>query len=256
MLFADEAGVPDDALFAETAYGFYWTEGLKGVGWAKDAVPTLKGGSTVGIPSPPAVWVPGAQPGGQTVTPEIEDAEALQGFNRGWTLPAQPDGLRNGPRWKLVGNAVTVDVSEWLGRRLAQPGEPILDGRPLSKTQWPTDCGLGRKRKGLGLPAFDVGRTSAIRPSARRPRSRSGRATKPPSNRGLHLQGRAQHLTVRSRLPARAQRPPSSADRGTRRGFVDSYSCQPVGAENHVTVSDQRLRSGPTSTSPRRARPG
>ena len=28
--------------FTDTAYGFYWTEGLTGVGWAKDAVPTLK----------------------------------------------------------------------------------------------------------------------------------------------------------------------------------------------------------------------
>ena len=34
--------------------GFYWTEGLRGLGWAHDAVPTLKGGSTIGIPSRPA----------------------------------------------------------------------------------------------------------------------------------------------------------------------------------------------------------
>jgi len=38
--------------------GFYWTEGLRGLGWAVDAVPTLKGGSTIGIPSPPALWDP------------------------------------------------------------------------------------------------------------------------------------------------------------------------------------------------------
>ena len=30
-------------------------EGLRGLGWAVDAVPTLKGGSTIGIPSPPAI---------------------------------------------------------------------------------------------------------------------------------------------------------------------------------------------------------
>jgi len=117
---------------------FYWTEGLTGVGWAKDAIPTLKGGSTVGIPSPPAVWVPSAQPGRQIVTPVIEDAEALQGFPRGWTEPAQPDGRRNGPRWKLVGNALTVGMSRWLGCRLAEPGEPILDGQPFDKVRWPT----------------------------------------------------------------------------------------------------------------------
>lgn len=37
----------------ELGCGFYWTEGLRGLGWAIDAVPTLKGGSGLGIPSPP-----------------------------------------------------------------------------------------------------------------------------------------------------------------------------------------------------------
>ena len=41
------------------ACGFYWTEGVRGLGWAIDAVPTLKGGSTIGIPSPPAMWCVG-----------------------------------------------------------------------------------------------------------------------------------------------------------------------------------------------------
>jgi DNA (cytosine-5)-methyltransferase 1 len=138
VLFADEAGEPEADWFDSTAFGFYWTEGLTGVGWAKDAVPTLKGGSSVGIPSPPAIWVPTAAAGRQIVTPVIEDAEAMQGFDRGWTEAAQPDGKRNGPRWKLVGNAVTVGVAEWLGGRLARPGEPILDGVSFDKRRWPT----------------------------------------------------------------------------------------------------------------------
>ena len=37
-----------------STYGFYWTEGKRGLGWARDAIPTLKGGSRIGIPSPPA----------------------------------------------------------------------------------------------------------------------------------------------------------------------------------------------------------
>ncbi len=151
VLFADEAGEPDPSWFGDTAYGFYWTEGLTGVGWAKDAVPTLKGGSSVGIPSPPAIWVPSAPAGHQIVTPIIEDAEALQGFPRGWTEPAQPDGKRNGPRWKLVGNAVTVGVSAWLGSRLAYPGEPIVDGRPFDKRRWPT-CAWGGHGKAWASP--------------------------------------------------------------------------------------------------------
>mgnify|MGYP001172151239 CR=1 FL=1 len=39
-------------------YGFYWTEGRWGIGWAKEGVPPIKGGSTIGIPSPPAIWIP------------------------------------------------------------------------------------------------------------------------------------------------------------------------------------------------------
>lgn len=146
VLFADEAGEPDPDWFVDTAFGFYWTEGLGGLGWARDAVPTLKGGSTVGIPSPPAVWVPSEPAGRQILTPAIEDAEAMQGFPRGWTAPAQPDGKRNGPRWKLIGNAVTVDVAAWLGSRLALPGDPIREGRPFDKQRWPTAAWGGQGR--------------------------------------------------------------------------------------------------------------
>ncbi len=123
VLFADNADPPDVSTFRDDAFGFYWTEGLRGLGWARDSVPPLKGGSAVGIPSPPGIWMPGAPPGMRIVTPSIEDAEALQGFERGWTKPATPHAARNGPRWKLVGNAVTVGVAEWLVDRLARPGD-------------------------------------------------------------------------------------------------------------------------------------
>lgn len=122
VLFVDDAGVRDDVEFATEAYGFYWTEGRGGLGWAQDAVPTLKGGSTIGIPSPPAIWLPDGEPGRKVVTPRIEDAEALQGFPRGWTAPSDLGRLRRGPRWKLVGNAVTVDVAAWVASRVAAPG--------------------------------------------------------------------------------------------------------------------------------------
>jgi len=122
VLFADDAGDPPPETYRTDAYGFYSTEGKGGLGWAQDAVPTLKGGSTLGIPSPPAIWLPGAADGRRFVTPTIEDAEALQGFPRGWTQPAE-EGRRRGPRWKLVGNAVTVPVARWLGGRLTAPGD-------------------------------------------------------------------------------------------------------------------------------------
>jgi DNA (cytosine-5)-methyltransferase 1 len=80
----------------------------------------LKGGSTIGIPSPPAIWNPRT---GEVGTPDIRDAERLQGFDPDWTRPAQDViGVRHGHRWKLVGNAVSVPVAEWVGGRLATPG--------------------------------------------------------------------------------------------------------------------------------------
>ena len=137
VLFADEAG---ERVFDEgaAACGFYWTEGTRGLGWAVDAVPTLKGGSTVGIPSPPAIWRRGGD--GSVVTPEIRDAERLQGFPADWTLPAeQGRKVKKGARWKLVGNAVSVPVARWIGRRLAGPGS--YEGRddvPLGRCHtWP-----------------------------------------------------------------------------------------------------------------------
>src|SRR5262249_43455119 len=52
VLFADSAERPEPpSPWHSVACGFYWTEGVRGLGWAVDAVPTLKGGSTVGIPS-------------------------------------------------------------------------------------------------------------------------------------------------------------------------------------------------------------
>lgn len=114
VLFVDEVQAPDRKTRLDThAHGFYWTEGTRGLGWAPDAIPTLKNGSTVGIPSPPAI----VMPDGRIIKPDIRDAERLQGFPADWTISA-PSRLR----WSLVGNAVTVPVAAWLGKRLRKPG--------------------------------------------------------------------------------------------------------------------------------------
>lgn len=110
-----ESRIPETSL-GERAHGFYWTEGLRGLGWAKDAVPTLKNGSTIGIASPPAILLPT----GEVITPDIRDAERLQGFDPDWTLPAESVGKAS-LRWSLVGNAVSVPVAKWLGERLSAP---------------------------------------------------------------------------------------------------------------------------------------
>ena len=127
VLFSEDAGGLDERELRTDAFGFYWTEGRTGLGWAQDATPTFKGGSSVGIPSPPAIWVASGEPGQRIVTPSIEDGEQLQGFERGWTATAAEDQRRNGPRWKLVGNAVSVDVSAWLAERIAKPGDFEFD---------------------------------------------------------------------------------------------------------------------------------
>lgn len=137
VLFADDVGPPVPEEHDGQACGFYWTEGVRGLGWAVDGVPTLKGGSTVGIPSPPAIWLPDRH---TVVTPDLRDAERLQGFPTDWTAPAVDDASRrNGPRWKLVGNAVSVPVARWLGGRLLKPGvHSVDDALPLPEDgRWP-----------------------------------------------------------------------------------------------------------------------
>lgn len=138
VLFADRVEVPENEDPDLHACGFYWTEGLRGLGWAVNAVPTLKAGSSVGIASPPAIRLATDR---QLVTPSIEDVERLQGFPAGWTYPSVSQaGTRAGHRWKLVGNAVSVPVAEWVGERILNPGEysTASDRQLSSGMRWPS----------------------------------------------------------------------------------------------------------------------
>jgi DNA (cytosine-5)-methyltransferase 1 len=157
VLFADDAEAPARATTLEThAHGFYWTEGVRGLGWASDAVPTLKNGSTVGIPSPPAILMPS----GLVIKPDIRDAERLQGLPEDWTAPAAAVG-RASLRWSLVGNAVTAPVAEWLGRRLAAPGrsDGERDGASVDGARWPRAArGDGRAAVAVSIGPFPVWR--------------------------------------------------------------------------------------------------
>ena len=145
LLTHDAGPVESEASYPDVPCGFYWTEGTRGLGWAVDSVPTLKGGSTIGIASPPAIIFPGGLVG----TPDVRDAERMQGFPSDWTTPAL-QVARPGHRWKLVGNAVTVDLFEWIGGQLAAPGSflepddtlPIRPGRAWPRAGW--NVGAGR----------------------------------------------------------------------------------------------------------------
>ena len=120
VLFADDA----HASVAENydlsrPLGFYWTEGRSGVGFVSDAIPPIKAGSSLGIPSPPAALFPD----GEVLIPDIAACERLQGFPEGWTRLAEGRGTR-GIRWRLIGNAVSVPVAQWIAERLREPGTP------------------------------------------------------------------------------------------------------------------------------------
>ncbi len=157
FLLASLAANPAELLFADDhepaiptgrpgmACGFYWTEGTRGLGWAADAVPTLKGGSSVGIPSPPASWIPGDG----IYTPDIRDCERLQGFDADWTKPAE-GAARPGYRWKLVGNAVSVPAAEWVGALIggARTRVPLRTLPLAPEGKWPNAAfgGSGARR--------------------------------------------------------------------------------------------------------------
>lgn len=157
FVFATLEGDPRNVLFhgnyappeptqglTEAAHGFYWTEGNRGLGWGEDCVPTLKGGSAMGIPSPPAILLPDLS----VVTPHLNDAERLQGFPSGWTdfegaIDESGREFNRRRRWMLVGNAVNVAVSTWLGKQLraqrsfdGESGTPFKAGKSWPSAAW------------------------------------------------------------------------------------------------------------------------
>jgi DNA (cytosine-5)-methyltransferase 1 len=137
VLFGVDASAPPPRLRGSHACGFYWTEGNTGLGWAVDAVPPLKGGSALHIPSPPAIWFPRRR---LIAVPTIEDAERLQGFEAGWTCLEDLEPKASRKRWRMVGNAVSVPMAKWIAGRLSAPTETYKsgqnDGLPADKS-WP-----------------------------------------------------------------------------------------------------------------------
>lgn len=159
VLFGEDAGPPappSKHAVGKVACGFYWTMGQAGLGWAVDAVPPLIGGSGWGIPSPPAILLPSLD----VVTLSIQDAERLQGFPAEWTRPAEAVAKPR-TRWKLVGNAVTVEVARWIGERLRHPSAsvPPLQEQPLHPGEtWPRAAyNVGGGTFAVRLSAWPVG---------------------------------------------------------------------------------------------------
>lgn len=149
LLAEDAPRLAPDARSASVPCGFYWTEGNTGLGWVINGIPALKAGSRVSIPSPPAIWFPRQR---SLVLPNIRDAERLQGFPSGWTTSgAEAPRACERNRWRLVGNAVSVPLAEWLGRQLERPHDrdPARDRKTHEKEAW-GNAGWGAKGQRYG----------------------------------------------------------------------------------------------------------
>ena len=156
VLFADDAGKPTRPKmdrWHERAFGFSWTEGNAGAGYAFNGTGPLRVGSGFGIPTPPAIVLTD----GRIVTPGIRDAERLQGFDADWTEPADHVGGpgRQGARWRLAGRAIPPVMAEWVAKRLVEQGDvvcpdskrTIVDGK-----SWP-GAGYGQAGRRIAVEA-------------------------------------------------------------------------------------------------------
>ena len=114
----DPAPTVDASFVHGVAHAFYSTGGSHGLNQQPEVCPPIKVGSSLGIPSPPAI----AQ--AMTVrrlTPR--ECERLQGFPDDYTLipwrKKVASDCPDGPRYKALGNSMAVNCMEWIGERIA-----------------------------------------------------------------------------------------------------------------------------------------
>ena len=84
--------------------GFYWTAGLQSICYSVGFVPTLKVGSTLSIPSPPAVEFGDCV---RKISPR--EALAFQGFD-----PAEFADVSSADVYRMTGNAVPAPIGRWV----------------------------------------------------------------------------------------------------------------------------------------------
>lgn len=84
--------------------GFYWTGGSQSICYSRGYVPTLKVGSSLSIPSPPAIHF-------ENVVRKASPAECLrlQGFD-----PNDFDGMKPNNVYRMTGNAVALPVGQFV----------------------------------------------------------------------------------------------------------------------------------------------
>jgi DNA (cytosine-5)-methyltransferase 1 len=102
------------------AAGFYWTAGMQSICYSLGFVPTLKVGSALSIPSPPAIHF-------DNVVRKATAAEVLrlQGFD-----PMEFDGVPDKDVHRMCGNAVAAPVGRWVFGSIeaADPGRIATTG--------------------------------------------------------------------------------------------------------------------------------
>ena len=153
ILFADnEPSKTKTPVSLDHPIGFYWTEGRSGIGLTGDAIPPLKVGSSIGIPSPPAVLFPD----GEVLTPSLQACEKLQGYSAGWTDVIFEENAPRNPGWRMVGNSVSVPVVRWIAERIKDPRSALQFAETTIQhgARWPEsgwNVGAGR----IGVTASD-----------------------------------------------------------------------------------------------------
>lgn len=103
----DELALRGEAGFA----GFYWTAGLQSICYSEGYVPTLKVGSSLSIPSPPALHFDGVV---RKASPR--EVLQLQGFD-----PTEFEGIATKHVYRMAGNAVAAQVGRWVFDSLEAP---------------------------------------------------------------------------------------------------------------------------------------
>lgn len=95
---------------------YYWTAGTHSICYNEGYVPTLKVGSSLSIPSPPAIHF-------RHVTRKVSPDEALrlQGFD-----PGQFPDLKKTHAYSMAGNAVARPVGQWVFDSVGSASSPPL----------------------------------------------------------------------------------------------------------------------------------
>ncbi len=119
---------------SQSAAAFYWTAGTHSICYSNGYCPTLKIGSGLAIPSPPAVFINGIV---RKLSPD--ECLKLQGFN-----PKEFENLKASDIYRVSGNAVARPVGAWVVACLDCPEEEQI-----------TQSGLAENLGDFLLPSTD-----------------------------------------------------------------------------------------------------